>query len=66
MIKNYIIIATPNKKNRTFTIRQYNKTELISKYRTIKMNKQEFNSNLYNTFNDWVYYLKSDDYYKIR
>ena len=66
MIKNYIITATPNKKNRTFTIRQYNKTELISKYRTIKMNKQEFNSNLYNTFNDWRNFFKSDEYYIIR
>jgi hypothetical protein len=66
MITNYIIKATPNKKNRTFTIRQYNKTELISKYRTFKMTKQEFNSNLHNTLNDWRYYLKSDDYYRIR
>lgn len=36
------------------------------KYRTIKMTKEEFNSMLYNTANDWQYFLRtSPDYYKI-
>jgi len=62
----YTITATANNKERTYTIRQYNKDILISKYRTFKMTKQDFNSNQYNTLNDWRNYLKTDDYYKIR
>jgi hypothetical protein len=62
----YTITATPNNKARTYTIRQYDKAILISKFRTFKMNKQDFKSNQYNTLNDWRNYLKSDEYYKIR
>ena len=62
----YTITATANNKNRTYTIRQYDKDILISKYRTFKMNKQDFKSNIHNTLNDWKQYLKSYEYYRIR
>ncbi|QTE38491.1 hypothetical protein J3L18_05285 [Mucilaginibacter gossypii] len=48
-----------NHSARTFTIR----TE-SGKYRTTKMNKEEFNENLNNTGNDWQNFLKlTNDYY---
>ena len=43
------ITAKPNNTTRTFTIRTYNGKNLVSKYRTFEMNKEEFNDNLYNT-----------------
>ena len=46
---------------RTFTIR----TD-VAKYRTFRMSKEEFNSCLHNTGNDWNNFLRSDDYYKVR
>ena len=49
-----------NYSKRTFTII----TE-TAKYRTIKMDKIEFQSCLHNTGNDWKQFLKSDDYYSI-
>ena len=49
-----------NKPKRTFTI-QVNG----SKYRTYTMSKEEFNSCLFNTGNDWNQFLKSSDYYKV-
>jgi hypothetical protein len=53
--------VTQNKSARTFTIK--NET---AKYRTFKMSKQEFESNQYNTENDWKQFLKTDEYYKIK
>jgi hypothetical protein len=55
------INATPNHRNRTFTIR----TE-SGKYRTFPMNKAEFRSCLHNTANDWQNYLKYDQYEVIK
>lgn len=49
-----------NHSKRTFTI----KTD-SAKYRTITLNKEEFQSCLHNTGNDWADFLKSPDYYKI-
>jgi len=54
------IKVSSNKRERTFTI----KTD-SGKYRTIQLSKDEFESCLNNTGNDWVQFLKSDDYYKI-
>jgi arsenate reductase-like glutaredoxin family protein len=51
------IKATANKSARTFTLRTS-----YAKYRTTKMSKEEFNSCLYNTNNDWEEFLKSSDY----
>lgn len=55
------ISVRPNFSARTFTI----KTSEGSRYRTTQMNKQEFDSCLYNTGNDWNQFLKSSDYYRI-
>ena len=53
------IKATPNYRKRTFTLR----TSTGFKYRTECMNKEDFNSCLNNTTNDWAYYLKSNQSY---
>lgn len=62
---NRTIFATPNKTARTFTLKIVDDNGDVVKYRTSKMNKEEFNSSLYNTQRDWHEFLKSDDYYKI-
>tara|TARA_R110000823_G_scaffold37040_1_gene100817 strand:- start:105 stop:293 length:189 start_codon:yes stop_codon:yes gene_type:complete len=59
-ISNREINVSPNIRNRTFTIRVEG-----AKYRTIKLSKEEFESCLHNTGNDWQQFLKSSDYYKI-
>jgi hypothetical protein len=55
------IEVTPNYSKRTFTIRKNG-----TKYRTFPMDKQEFNSCLHNSGQDWQNFLRSDDYYKVR
>lgn len=60
------VTATANHRNRTFTIRTFQDRKLISKYRTIQMNKEEFESCLNNTENDWKHFLKSSDYYSVK
>ena len=50
-----------NHSKRTFTIR----TD-YAKYRTIRLSKEEFNSCLNNTGQDWRIFLRSSDYYKVR
>ena len=59
------IESTPNNSKKTFTIRKYwvdgDKKELYSKYRTVKMNKEEFESCLYNTVNEWEYFLRTNE-----
>jgi hypothetical protein len=58
--------ATPNHRQRTFTIRVYWDGEYFTKYRTVKMTPDEFQSELNNTENDWKNYLgKSNNYYKV-
>lgn len=54
------INVRPNYSAKTFTIR----TE-TAKYRTVKLSKHEFLSCLNNTNNDWVQFLKSNDYYVV-
>jgi len=60
------IAATPNHKNRTFTIRTFVNGKLNNKYRTIQMYKKEFEAELNNTENDWKQFLKSSDYYLVK
>ena len=60
------IKATPNYKNRTFTIITFINGKLNNKYRTIKLSKPEFESELNNTKNDWVQFLKSNDYFLVK
>lgn len=57
------IKISSNKRNRTFTI----KTE-SSKFRTVPMNKEEFENNQHNTGNDWQQFLNGcdGDYYTVR
>ena len=50
-----------NHSKRTFTIR----TD-VAKYRTIRLSKDEFNSFLNNTGQDWRQFLRINDYYKVR
>lgn len=62
---NETIKVTANQSKRTFTIRKYIDDKLFAKYRTIKMNQQEFDSEERNTENDWKQFLKSNDYYPV-
>lgn len=55
------INATANHSKRTFTIRVDG-----AKYRTTKMSREEFNTSLYMTANDWQQYLKGSDYYSVK
>ena len=60
------ILATANKSKRTFTLRILYANGDLTKYRTNRLSKDEFNSCIYNTQNDWLQFLKSDDYYQVR
>ena len=60
------IKATPNYSKRTFTIRTEEENGYKAKYRTIPFSKEEFESNEYNTANDWQQFLnKTNDYYVV-
>lgn len=60
-ITGRIIKVAANHSKRTFTI----KTESAT-FRTIPLSKEEFETELYNTGNDWAQFLKGSDYYKVR
>lgn len=63
------IKATPNYSKRTFTLREVQIDRVgihKTKYRTHKMNKEEFENCLYNTERDWFNFLKTDEYYLIK
>jgi 5-methylcytosine-specific restriction endonuclease McrBC GTP-binding regulatory subunit McrB len=53
-ISGRTILVRPNFSKRVFTI----KTE-SGKYKTYKLSRPEFDENLFNTGNDWQYYLRS-------
>lgn len=55
------IKVTPNKSQRTFTIRRQG-----IKFRTLQMSKEEFNSAEYWTGQDWSNFLKTDEYYIVK
>jgi len=64
------IKVTPNYSKRTFTIRitepANNPNELFFiKYRTYPVTLDEFDMDLYNTNQDWLNYLKGNNYYII-
>lgn len=62
-----LISVKSNHKMRTFTIRKFQSNRPYAKYRTLKMDKEEFESCLYNTQNDWKYFLQSSmDYYEVK
>jgi len=56
------IRVTANQKKKLFTIRKYTNGKISAKYRTLHMNTEEFESNEHNTDNDWVQFLKTDNY----
>jgi len=60
------IKVSANQKERTFTIRQYLRGKIFSKYRTFKMSKIEFLSESNNTVLDWKNFLLSNDYYLVK
>lgn len=60
-ITGRVFKITPNHSKRTFTIQSDG-----TKYRTNPMSREEFNSCLNNTGNDWQQFLKSNDYYVVR
>jgi hypothetical protein len=51
----------PNYKAKTFTIKSNGST-----YRTFSMNAQEFEEAEYNTGNDWMSFLRSGSYTKVK
>ena len=62
---NETIKVTANHSKRTFTLRSYIDGKFFAKYRTYPVSRDEFNSDLYNTQNDWKNYMRSDSYYKV-
>lgn len=61
------IQATANHKKRTFTIRTYYNGKIANKYRTIRMDHEEFESCLNNTERDWDQFLrKTQDYSPVK
>ncbi len=61
--KAIYVLATPNHRDRTFTLRR----DGGIKYRTTKMGREEFQSCLNNTQNDWRRFLgeKFNEYYLV-
>lgn len=60
------IKATANKSARTFTLRYCDENgNLIAKYRTFRMSKEEFESSEHHTQNDWKQFLKTPNYFKV-
>jgi hypothetical protein len=55
------IAVRPNFKAKTYTIKTNGST-----YRTSTLNSQEFEDAEYNTGNDWMSFLKSGNYSKIK
>lgn len=55
------IKVTPNKSQRTFTIRRQG-----IKFRTLQMSREEFDSAEYWTGQDWSNFLKTDEYYIVK
>lgn len=60
-ITGSLIKVTPNNRSRTFTIRTGG-----AKYRTNRMDKDEFEGAKYWTGNDWNQFLKTDEYFVVR
>ena len=55
------IKVTPNKSQRTYTIRRQG-----IKFRTLQMSREEFDSAEYWTGQDWSNFLKTDEYYIVK
>jgi 2-phospho-L-lactate transferase/gluconeogenesis factor (CofD/UPF0052 family) len=57
------IKAKANQSARTFTITKIYSDGFKTKYRTIPMSQEEFDSEEMNTQNDWKHFLKSNNNY---
>lgn len=59
--------VTANKQKRTFTIRKYYPNgKPYVKYRTIPLSKEEFETEMNNTSDDWdVFLRRTNVYYKV-
>jgi hypothetical protein len=60
-VLNVQIKVTPNKSQRTFTIRRQG-----IKFRTLQMSREVFDSADYWTGNDWDNFLKTNEYYIVK
>lgn len=60
------ISATANYSKRTFTIRRYDNGKCYAKYRTTTMPQSEFEEATAYTENDWLHFLRTGDYYKVK
>ncbi|MBS3739660.1 MAG: hypothetical protein KGY51_11815 [Psychroflexus sp.] len=55
-----------NQNKRTYTIRKTHEDGSKTKYRTIPMSQEEFESAENWTANDWQQFLKTDEYYIVK
>jgi len=61
------IKATPNHSKKTFTIRYFDYGKCYLKFRTLRLNRQEFEDCEYFTQNDWKDWIKNNQwYYKVK
>lgn len=61
----FTLKVTPNHSARTFTIREYVNGKISTKYRTVEMNKEEFEVKSKNTENDWKNFLRNSYKYNV-
>lgn len=61
-------MITPNRSRRTITIRHFIDGKLISKYRSFRLNKEDWNyyGEGFASENDIKNFLKSTDYYVVK
>lgn len=61
-----MIKVKANQSNRTFTIRKYDNSKLVSKYRTLPMSNDEFENAKYYTSSDWQNFLNNEFYLALK
>ena len=61
-----ILRVSPNRAKRTFTLRFYYENGTVVKYRTMRMSIEEFRVIEWNTENDWIDFLRTDEYYLVK
>lgn len=60
------LVVKGNKSKRTFTLRFTYEDGSKVKYRTIPLSREEFYSAENWTENDWLQFLKTDEYYEVK
>ena len=58
--------AKANNSKKTYTLRRYSNGILCTKFRTLPMNQEDFDSCWYKTDGDWKVFLKSEEYVIIK